>query len=98
MRYSCALMAHVYADPLSETTDPNCGFAITFTHGNGDVSFSSTMIVYSFPSFVKPPVPLKNIRSLGNVIAVCCIGEEMVFVSNKAANGLSGICVVTCSS
>src|SRR5688572_33129441 len=98
MRYSCALMAQVYADPFSETTDPNCGFAITFTHGNGVVLSSSVIILYSFPFRVKPPVPLKNIRSLGNVIAVCCIGEEMVFVSSKAANGLSGICDVTCSS
>src|SRR3954468_25068293 len=98
MRYSCALMAQVYAEPLSEITVPNKGFAITFTQGAGVVLFLSVIILYSLPFLVKPPVPLKDKRSLGSINSFCSMNDETVLDSSKGPNGLSAICRLTCSN
>ena len=57
-RNSCAFSAQVYAPPLSETTEPNCGFASTLTQGAGVNWPGRFSITYSRPSFEKPPIPL----------------------------------------
>src|SRR5271157_4177650 len=54
---------HVYAPPLSEITVPKLGFDITFDHGAGVACPGATRIMYSRPSLVNPPRPLKKIRS-----------------------------------
>src|SRR4030095_12034693 len=98
MRYSCALMAQLYAEPLSDTTVPKRGLAITLTQGAGVVLFLSIIILYSLPSCVKPPVPLKNKRLPGMATDCCCACNVFGFASNKEGNGFSEICLLTCSS
>ena len=49
--------------PLSDTTVPNCGLASTFTQGAGVTRPGWVVMTYSRPSGVKPPIPLKQIRS-----------------------------------
>ena len=62
-RNSCAFSTHVYAAPLSLTTVPICGLAITFAHGTGVTCPGSRLTMYSWPSSVNPPRPLWNTLS-----------------------------------
>ena len=49
---------------------PNCGLAITLTQGAGVARPGVVVMTYSRPSGVKPPRPLKKIRSRRGA-AVC---------------------------
>ena len=62
-RNSCAFSPQVYALPLSLTTVPMCGLAMTLTHGAGVFRPGSRVTTYSRPSGVKPPRPLQKMRS-----------------------------------
>src|SRR5471030_1057295 len=62
-RFSRLLPAHVQPDPDSLMKKPKSGLAITLTHGAGVHWLPSSVMTYSRPSALKPPMPLKKARS-----------------------------------
>jgi hypothetical protein len=61
--------------PLSETTVPNFALASTLTQGAGVTWYCVVVIMYSRPSGVKPPNPLKKIRSGRSEAGACRAGR-----------------------
>jgi len=56
---SWAFSLQVVALPLSDTSVPNSGLAITLVQGKGVMRSADTAITYSRRSFENPPWPLK---------------------------------------
>src|SRR5512135_2029561 len=97
-RNSWAFSAQVYADPLSEMTVPNSGLARTFTQGAGVTAPGAVVTMYSRPSGVKPPSPLKNTRSVRGTGGGAAAGAKWIRDgANRGGAWASGL-APTCSS
>ncbi len=69
--FSRLFLHQVYVEPDSVTIKPSSSLAIILDQGMGVTVFLSSFIIYSFASWLYPPIPLKNSIPSGNLMLTC---------------------------